>query len=52
MVQVNGSDGTKMRSGRQLGESLHSVVIAPNKWSDYTSFNDFINGQPSGSTTW
>ena len=34
------------------GETLHSVVIAPNKWADYTSFNDFVNGQPSGANTW
>ena len=34
LTNVNSSNGTKMRSGRQLGDTLHTVVVAP-----------YINGQ-------
>ena len=36
LTNVNGSNGTNMRSGRQLGDAIHNVVIAPNQWADFT----------------
>jgi hypothetical protein len=41
LTEVNSDYSTRMVSGRSMGDSQHTVVISPNKWTDYNDFHDF-----------
>lgn len=48
LTEVNSDYSSRMVSGRSMGDNQHTVVISPNKWTDYNDFHEFsTNGSPT-----